>query len=123
LRRSDKTVVAGGGELGCADQVSRPCDTCATESIWLPLIQSRYPLWLATLCFLTALALNGYVLKGDRSADSLRMNLTAEDQEAIVATGSLRQQRDAVLANFARYGNRNGERRKSGAMLAPRTVE
>jgi hypothetical protein len=106
--------VVNGEDPDSPDQLSGAHETCGTECMWLPLIQSPYPLWLATSCFLLALMLNGYVLAGERSANPWRRNFTREDQEAIVVSGNIRQQRDAVLTNFARYSNRSGESIKPG---------
>jgi hypothetical protein len=46
-------------------------------------------------------------------ADSSRVSSTVEDQDSIVVSGDVDQQRDAVLANFARYNNSLGPRKTS----------
>jgi len=50
-----------------------------------------------------------YSFDNDCHAHASAASTSTEDPEAIIVTGTASQQRDAVLANFAKYGNRTGE--------------
>jgi hypothetical protein len=53
--------------------------------------------------------LTGYSFANNRYPHASTAGATIEDPEAIIVSGTTSQQRDAVLANFAKYGNRIGE--------------
>ena len=53
--------------------------------------------------------LTGYSFANDRYPHECAAAIGIEDPEAIIVSGTISQQRDAVLANFAKYGNRIGE--------------
>ena len=53
--------------------------------------------------------LTGYSFLSGRCAYVSTIGANMEDPEAILVSGTTAQQRDAVLTNFARYGNRIGE--------------
>lgn len=73
------------------------------------IIHSPRSIWLSILCFLLAMMLTGYSLVSDRYADMSTMRVSTEDPEAIIVSGTISQQRAAVLANFVKYGNSAGE--------------
>ena len=50
--------------------------------------------------------LTGYTFANDRYPRASTAAVGIEDPEAIIVSGTISQQRDAVLANFAKYGNR-----------------
>jgi hypothetical protein len=80
-----------------------------TDCLGFCIIHSRYSIWLAILCVLLAMMLTGYSFVSDRYACVPTMGASPEDPEAIIVSGTISQQRDAVLSNFAKYGNRTGE--------------
>ena len=51
----------------------------------------------------------GYSFDNNRYTHASTAGSTTEDPEAIMVSGTTSQQRDAVLANFAKYGKRAGE--------------
>lgn len=61
------------------------------------------------MCVLFSMVLTGYSFGKDRYAHLSTMDAITEDPETIIVSGTVSQQRDAVLANFAKYGNRIGE--------------
>jgi hypothetical protein len=80
-----------------------------TDRLGFCIIHSPYAIWLAILCVLLAMMLTGYSFVSDRYACVPTMGASPEDPEAIIVSGTISQQRDAVLSNFAKYGNRTGE--------------
>jgi hypothetical protein len=92
----------------------RPCQALeedqpsVTDRLGFCIIHSPYAIWLAILCVLLAMMLTGYSFVSDRYADASTIGANTEDPEAIIVSGTTAQQRDAVLTNFAKYGNRIG---------------
>src|SRR5689334_51814 len=76
-----------------------------SESIWLFTVQSRYLRRLVALSLLVGVCSASYIVAVECYADSSKVTSTVEDQDSIVVSGDVDQQRDAVLANFARYNN------------------
>jgi hypothetical protein len=75
-----------------------------TDCLGFCIIHSPYSIWLAMLCILLAMMLTGYIFVS-RYTYVPTMGASTEDPEAIIVSGTISQQRDAVLANFAKYGN------------------
>jgi hypothetical protein len=76
-----------------------------SESISLFTVQSGYLRRLVALSLLLGVCSATYIVAVECYADSSRVSSTVEDQDSIVVSGDVDQQRDAVLANFARYNN------------------
>ena len=79
-----------------------------TDCLGFCIIHSPYSIWLAILCVLLAMIVTGYSFV-NRYAYVPTMRSSTEDPEAIIISGTISQQRDAVLGNFAKYGNRTDE--------------
>lgn len=85
-------------------RVRHAMKTNGGETIWLFIVQPRYLCWLVALILLLGLSSAGYIIV-ECCAESSSIRSMIEDQDSIVVTGNKDQQRDAVLANFARYHN------------------
>jgi hypothetical protein len=76
------------------------------DSIWLTSVQSGFLLRIVGLSLLLGLCSAGYIAIVECYPNSSRTGSTVEDQDSIVVSGDVDQQRDAVLANFVKYGNK-----------------
>jgi hypothetical protein len=106
LRHNDKKVKASGQIPGCHARVQQTIEPKETESIWLSTVRSGYLRRVVAVSLLLVLCSAGYIVAVECCANCSRISPTAEDQSSIVVSGDVDQQRDAVLANFAKYGNR-----------------
>lgn len=79
-----------------------------TDCLASCIIQSPCSIWLGILCVLLAMML-AVCSCVSPFAYMPTMGASTEDPEAVIVSGTISQQRDAVLANFARYGNRTGK--------------
>lgn len=94
----------------CPDgQLSQEDQPSLADSLGFCNVHSRYSTWLALLLALLAMMVIGYGFDIDCRAPASTQGAHTEDPETIVVSGTASQQRDAVLANFAKYGNRLGE--------------
>ena len=91
-----------------------------TDCLGFCIILSPYSISLAILCVLLAMMLAGYSFVSDRYAYGPTMGASTEAPETIIVSGTTSQQRDAVLANFAKYGNRMGESTTCDVKTHPR---
>lgn len=80
-----------------------------TDCLGSRIIHSPYSICLAILCVLLAMML-AVCSCVSPFASVPTMGASTEDPEAVIVSGTISQQRDAVLANFARYGNRTVHR-------------
>ena len=76
-----------------------------TDCLGSCIIHSPYSIWLAILCVLLAMMLAVCSCVSPFTYMPT-MGAGTEDPEAVIVSGTISQQRDAVLANFAKYGNR-----------------
>jgi hypothetical protein len=98
---------ASGPDPGCHASVQQAMEPKERESIWLFTVQSGDLRRLVALGLLFGVcSVVGYIVAVDCYAHFSRISFTTEDQDSIVVSGDVDQQRDAVLANFAEYGNR-----------------
>lgn len=82
-------------------QKTHPNDS---RSSWLSPVESGFLRWIVILNLLLGVCSAGYTIAAGRCANSLRMSYMIESP--IIVSGDIDQQRDAVLANFARYSHR-----------------
>ena len=105
-KRSKALVGLDSCPLGQVPEEDQPS---VTDRLGLCILHSPYSTWLAILCVLLAMMLAGYSIGSDRYTYASTAGGNAEDPELIIVTGTTAQRRDAVLANFAKYGNRMDE--------------
>ena len=89
-------------------QVPQEDQPSLSNCLGFSIVHSPYSSWLAILCVLLEMMLT-YSFDNDCQAHASAASTSTEDPEAIIVTGTASQQRDAVLANFAKYSNRTGE--------------
>jgi hypothetical protein len=84
-----------------ADEKTDPNDG---RSSWLFTVESGFLRRIVILNLLLGLYSAAYTIDLGRFANFLSMSYMSEGE--IIVSGDINQQRDAVLANIARYGNR-----------------
>lgn len=106
MRHSYKKVGVSGPVPACHARVHQTLEPKESESIWLFTVQSGYLRRLVALSLLLGMCSAGYIVAVECYANSSTISSTVENQDAIIVSGDIGQQRDAVLTNFARYNKR-----------------
>jgi hypothetical protein len=104
LTHSEKTVETSGTRSAYDAHVQQKTDPNDSRSSWLFTVESGFLRRVVILNLLLGLCSAAYTIDLGRCANPLSMSYAAEGQ--LIVSGDINQQRDAVLANFARYGNR-----------------
>jgi hypothetical protein len=102
---SYKKVEVSGPAPGRHARVQQTMGPKESASIWFFTVQSGYLRRLVALSLLLGVCSASYIIAVECYADSSGASSTVEDRDSIVVSGDVDQQRDAVLANFARYNN------------------
>jgi hypothetical protein len=84
--------------------VQQKTDPNDSRSSWLFTVESGFLRSIVILNLILGVYSAGYTIAVGRCANSLSMSYMTEGP--IIVRGDIDQQRDAVLANFARYSNR-----------------
>ena len=104
MTHSEKNIETIGIHLACDVHVQQKTDPSDSSSSWSFTLQPRFLRRIVIVNLLLGLCSAAYAIAVSRCANPLSMSYPAEGQ--IIVSGDISQQRDAVLANFARYSNR-----------------
>ncbi len=103
MTHSEKNMETTGIHLACDVHIHQETDPSNSSSSWLFTSQSGFLRWIVIVNLLLGLFSAAYTFAVGRCGKSLSMSHMIEGP--IIVSGDINQQRDAVLANFARYGN------------------
>jgi hypothetical protein len=104
LTHSETNVETSGTHSAYDAHVQQKTDPNDSRSSWLFTVESGFLRKIVILNLLLGVCSAAYTIDLGRGANPLTMSYAAEGQ--IIVSGDIDQQRDAVLANFARYSNR-----------------